>query len=161
MITQGRLKELVRYEPNDGQFTRVSNGAIAGSIFKIGYVYLTLDDRKYLAHRLAWLYVTGEWPNALLDHINGSRVDNRFANLRLASYLGNSGNRGPNKNNKSGYKGVFRSGRTWTAQISLYGKHTHLGCWPSQIEAASAYDLAAVKHFGEFAKTNRSMGLLA
>ena len=170
-LTADRLREIMEYDLSTGIFTRkkrfgylgnIIHGHVVGSIYKNGYVYITIERKKYLASRLAWLYVFGCWPNHEIDHKNNIRCDNRFQNLRDATEINNSGNRGPNKNNTVGYKGVFRTKKNgrWTAQISLNGKHTHLGCWDSPEEAARAYDAASVAHFGNFAKTNEGLGLL-
>jgi hypothetical protein len=171
MISAERLRDLFDYDPETGIFVQKarvgSDGRklkerIAGSIYGNGYIYISVGGIKYLAARLAWLYMTCEWPQHEVDHKNNVRTDNRFDNLRDATELGNSANRGPNKNNRSGFKGVFRhrtSGR-WTAQISINGKHTHLGMWDSPQDAARAYDAASLSHFGEFGKTNKSLGLV-
>lgn len=92
----------------------------------------------------------------LCDHKNGNGLDNRRANLRIATTSQNLANRGKTRRNTSGYKGVmwFKRKRKWYARIRVSGKSVHLGYFDDPIDAAKAYDDAALKHFGEFAKTN-------
>lgn len=91
----------------------------------------------------------------IVDHINGDGLDNRRSNLRPANQFQNQQNRGPNKNNKSGFKGVSRSGKTlWQAHIWSDGKHYALGRYATPEEAARVYDEAAREMHGEFAYQN-------
>jgi hypothetical protein len=91
-----------------------------------------------------------------VDHANGNGLDNRRANLRLSTNAENGRNRGPNRNNTSGYKRVcwHKSGRKWFASIQVDGVQISLGLFADPIDAALAYDLAAIKHHGAFAWTN-------
>src|ERR1700724_777328 len=116
-ITAARLREILHYDPETGIFTwrvRTSNranvGATAGCICANGYPQTSIDGHRYSMHRLAWLYVTGEWPGAETDHRNGDKTDNRFCNLRPATKAENGRNRAIYKSNTSGFKGV-----TWDA----------------------------------------------
>jgi hypothetical protein len=90
-----------------------------------------------------------------IDHINGQRSDNRIENLRECSYSQNHGNKRMNRNNTSGYKGVFLDKRDgfWF----VYVAHQYIGRSQSIEEAAAMYDKAAKKHFGKFALTNKEM----
>ena len=95
-LTHERLKELFSYNPNTGLFTRLvatANrtyvGEIAGYQNTIGYTILRVDYKIYYAHRLAWFYMTGEWPSKHIDHIDGKKSNNCFANLRNASQAEN------------------------------------------------------------------------
>ena len=86
MITQEELKELLDYNPETGLFTwnvynNIKNKTTAGT-FNDGYIQIKIKQKIYQAHRLAWLYVYGEWPKGQIDHINGIRDDNRIENLR-------------------------------------------------------------------------------
>lgn len=92
----------------------------------------------------------------LVDHINGDTLDCRRANLRFATALENQRNRGPQRNNQSGYKGVIfnRENRKFQARIQTHGKKTHIGYFASAEEAARAYDKFARVIHGEFAKLN-------
>lgn len=89
-----------------------------------------------------------------VDHINGDGLDNRRANLRLATESENLRNQGKHKNNKSGYKGVHLYKGKWVAQIQHHGRHHHLGVYDDPVEAARAYDKAANELHGTFAKPN-------
>lgn len=162
-LTVERLREVLNYSPEAGEFTwrprldakgrRVGDvGRTAGHGTFNGYIEVGVCGERWYAHRLAWMHYYGEQPSGPLDHIDGDRTNNRISNLRLASEHLNSGNRGPNKNNRSGFKGVFRSGNRWAAQISIRGKHTHLGVFDSPEEASAAYQFAAKDVFGEFAR---------
>lgn len=160
-LTQERLRELLSYDPETGQFTwvarrqRVRVGQVAGTKNKYGYLQIGIDGRKYALHRLAWLWVTGEWPPKEIDHINRDSTDNRFANLRLATSSQNNCNQSMRGDNTSGVKGVSwnkKSGK-WHSRIVVNGKYRHLGLFSDLKDAASAYEVAAQQAFGEFAHT--------
>lgn len=111
-------------------------------------------SKTVLMHRL----IT-ECPEGMeVDHINGNRMDCRRSNLRVCTRLGNTKNRGLGKNNTSGFKGVswHKINGVWTANIRLNKKRIHLGSFKDKTEAAKAYDKAAIKYFGEFARLNFS-----
>jgi Demerecviridae HNH endonuclease len=81
-----RLREVLRYDPRAGVFTRRRGaGRVAGTPDSGGVIQIMIDRRRYAAHRLAWLYVTGETPPPFILHVNGILSDNRFANLRAAA----------------------------------------------------------------------------
>lgn len=153
-----RLKELFNYNINTGNFIRkisVSNktkiGDIAGSN-NHGYIRIKIDNKLYSAHRLAWLYVYGEWPSKFVDHINGIKDDNRISNLREATRSQNGMNRTKMTNNKSGYKGVFWDKRAnkWKAQIRYNGKFKYLGYFDNIEDAVNIYNENANILHGEF-----------
>ena len=129
-ITQEELKKQLEYDPFTGVFKhlisncRNTKGEIAGVSKTEGYLELSISCKKYYLHRLAWLYMTGEWPKNKVDHINRIREDNRWENLRLADDAQNSHNCSISKNSKSGYKGVFpyRDGKKWISQITVRHK---------------------------------------
>lgn len=162
-LTQKRLKELLVYDQKTGGFTwlrarglRKMSKDQAGSINCKGYFQICVDGKLHLTHRLAWLYMTGEWPKGKLDHVNCDPTDNRFSNLRLATDRQNAGNRKINKNNKSGIKGVHwhKYNRKWVAKIGINGKRKTLGNFDRKEDAAKAYRKAAKEYFGDFARTD-------
>ena len=109
MLTQERLKQLLYYDPVTGIFTWRKNhssmaraGNIAGYVAKkehTKYIYIRVDNKLYLAHRLAFLYQTGKFPAKQVDHIDQNRTNNSWNNLRPASHTDNQRNRSKNKNN--------------------------------------------------------------
>jgi hypothetical protein len=164
MITQAELHKALDYAPDTGVFrwkhrpdmpvrwnTRWA-GKAAGGMQENGYWRIAIHDSRHLAHRLAWLYVHGDWPSHYLDHINLDRLDNRIANLREADDAQNSANISTRENTRSGYRGVwFRSQRNvWCAQIHFRGRKQHLGSFKNKEDAAAAYAKAARRLYGEF-----------
>lgn len=91
-----------------------------------------------------------------VDHANGNTLDNRRENLRICTRSQNKANAPRYANNKSGFKGAFwnKTAKQWSAQICIHQKIIHLGCHPTREAAARAYDEAAKRYFGQFAKTN-------
>ena len=140
--------ELLDYDQDAGVFIRkvatarsTKVGDIAGSKHICGYVEIALEGKRYLAHRLAWLYVYGIFPVNLIDHVNGNRADNRISNLREASRSENAQNmrNAHDDNGSSGLLGVSKNGYGWQARICLNGKQRYLGTFPTPQEANSAY----------------------
>ena len=146
MLEPARLRELLSYDAATGEFRWIksnSNRALAGSVAGRstncdGYKEIQVDKRLYKAHRLAWLFVYGEWPDQI-DHINGDRCDNRIENLRNVTGALNTHNQTkPHSTNRSGALGVVRkpNGR-FQAEIRVLGRKRCLGTYGS-VEAASA-----------------------
>jgi hypothetical protein len=151
------------YDPATGHFMwrqrrggRAVAGAEAGSINNRGYRWICIDGCLYLAHRLAWLYVYGVWPSAEIDHIDGDPANNRLANLREATRAENGRNLRRRADNTSGAKGVCfeKSVGRWRASINVNGSQRHLGYFNTVKDATAAYDAAALRHHGEFARVN-------
>jgi len=147
MLTQSELKELLNYNPETGVFTwvkkirTVSAGDIAGGIMgDQKYVRISINGKKYLGHRLAWLYMTGEWPKHQVDHINHVRSDNRWINLREATNQENQKNASKRKDNKSGLTGVHwvKKECKWIAIIQVNKKPKCLGLHEDKFEAFCA-----------------------
>jgi len=144
-LIQERLHELLHYEPETGIFywkvgaRNIKVGDIAGTP-SCGYVKIGISGTIYPAHRLAWLYVHGYFPESEIDHINRDRADNRICNLREVSHVCNRRNIRNQKNNTSGVKGVswFNHHLKWRSQINLLGKPHNLGYYSSFDDAVCA-----------------------
>ena len=150
MLTQERLKELLNYNPETGIFTWIGKsgvrshiklGDIAGSISN-GYLQISISNKIYKSHRLAWLYMTGKFPENQIDHIDLVKSNNKFSNLRDVSNSENLQNiKTRKKHNKSGYLGVCKTKQTkkFKASITLRGKSIHIGYFSSACDAHHAY----------------------
>jgi len=157
-ITQDRLRELLYYDPESGIFTwnvymtsRARKGGVAGCVNGDGYICIGLEKKLYVAHRLAFLYMLGKFPDAQADHINGNRTDNRWANLRNASLKENTQNRrsAPKSNKSTRLLGVTFEAKSvlpWRARIKVNGKKLSLGTFATPEEAYAAY-VAAKREF--------------
>lgn len=164
-LTAEELRRVLDYDQATGQFTwkvrigkgRAYPGKPAGCVHErrgAFDVLVSYNYRIYQAHRLAWLYVYGVWPNGILDHINGNRRDNRIANLRPCTPRQNLANSRLRSNNTAGVKGVWydKDRDKWAARIRRDGKRVMLGRFETKEEAAEAYRLAALREYGEFAR---------
>lgn len=158
-LTQDQLKERFEYNPDTGFFiyriaiAQMKPGDIAGNANTNGHIQIEINYRPYLAHNLAWFYMTGEWPNGfIVDHINRNYADNRWINFRKATHSQNQGNRKKHKLNKSGYRGVnfVKKNGKFQAQISINNKKVWLGYFVTAELAYEAYLKVAKEHFGEF-----------
>jgi len=150
-LTQKKLKEVLEYNPKNRDFVwrvavakRVAVGDVAGSKRPDGYIQIRVFGKDYLAHRLAWFYIHGYFPENGLDHKNRIRGDNRIGNLREVSQQCNLRNTGNPENNKSGVKGIcwHTAGKKWHAKIKVNGKQKYLGLFDDFTEA-TAHRLAA------------------
>lgn len=147
ILDQTGLKDQLSYDPETGVFTwaqtrpgTAKKGTHAGCKNREGYVQIMVRGKYHAAHRLAWLYVYGEWPVLQVDHINGNPNDNRIANLRLVSASENAQNkRKARSDNSSGFLGVTAHYGKWRAQISVMGERHHLGNFSTPEEAHAAY----------------------
>lgn len=166
-LTQKRLKRWLDYDPDTGVFIRkqLSDGRVpwgkTGYDKGRGYTHLRVEGVPYSAHRLAWLWVYGRLPDKQLDHTNGVKSDNRIANLRLATNHQNGANHKRSKKNTSGFIGVHYHPQLvnrWVARIRVNRRTIALGYHATPQMAGRAYDRAAKKYFGEFARTNESLG---
>jgi hypothetical protein len=150
------------YDPKTGRFwwrvtlsNRAVAGTVAGAFDSKGYRNVMIDGRNYKASRLAWAIMTGEWPPETIDHRDGNPRNDRWDNLRLATYSQNNTNRRNARNNTTGLKGARPhkiTGR-YQARIFVNGQHCHLGYFTHAEEAHHAYREAAREHHGEFAYT--------
>ena len=166
------LRQLLHYEPETGELfwverpsgmfpniraakawnSRFSNKAALIGTDTHGYRRGEIFGRGYLAHRVIWAYQTEAWPTEQVDHINGDRLDNRWSNLRAATLTENMRNRRRERTSTSEYLGVCwdSSAAKWRAQIGS----RYIGSFVCEIEAAKAYDAAAIHVYGEFANPN-------
>ncbi len=135
-LTAARLREVLSYDPETGLFIRLRNGS-AVSLLNQGYLVASIDGKQYKAHRLAWLYVHGFFPDGDIDHINRDRADNRLSNLRVTTRALNHQN-STSTRSASGVRGVSRLGNYWRAAIAVNGKDYYLGKFATISEAAAA-----------------------
>jgi len=148
----GKLLETFFYDENTGVFTRKKTsgghfkGTVAGCLDNCGYIQIRFNKKKCLAHRLAWLYKYGDYPEAEIDHINHVRSDNRVCNLRVVSSLVNGQNKSFYASNSSGVCGVnwYKNYNKWNAQIQVDGKKINLGYFVEFSEALNARKNAEV-----------------
>jgi hypothetical protein len=119
---------------------------------KSRYLRIQIGARKYLAHRLAWLWMKGRWPKDEIDHIDGDRANNRWSNLREATHTENTRNGVRRTTNTSGFKGVTLKNGKWRATIRAEGRYIHLGYFPTADEAAAAYREASARFHGEYGR---------
>jgi len=159
-LTHERLKKLLSYNPETGEWTRLKSvkGQKAGTkvgCIAHGYEQICVDNKQYYAHRLAWFYVYGVWPDDQIDHRNVNRASNALENLRQANNAQNVKNRPAPRTNTSGVKGVYwnKNASKWMAAITANGKRMYLGLFTDINEAAAVYAKAAELYHGEFART--------
>lgn len=163
MVTAARLREVLIYDPLTGVFTwrvtcnaRAAAGSVAGcpgGENRTGRIRIRVDGTLYLAHRLAFLYMTGSIPSGGIDHEDRDHQNNRWLNLRPATGSQNNANASLQKNNSSGVKGVrwVQRLRKYHARIAWHGREIHLGYFSTMESAVEFRRLAAELLFGEFA----------
>jgi hypothetical protein len=152
------LVRLLDYDVRTGVFRyrqrrgRMKPGDVAGTPHSRGYIQIRVMGRIYLAHVLAWFYVFGEWPLGELDHRDTDKTNNRIGNLRPATRAQNCWNVGKQKNNTSGFKGVWwsKQKQRWIADIVRLGTRHHLGSFIEKADAVAAQERAAKELHGEF-----------
>jgi HNH endonuclease len=162
-ISLSKLKSILKYDPitglftwrvkrrcGRGKFTRI--GGIAGFKESLGYWCIGIEGKTYKCHRLAWLFCYGKWPRDDIDHINGNRMDNRIANLRIGGKQLNPRNAKRKSSNKSGFKGVHKDKGGYIARICVNYNRIYLGHFRTARAAHAAYALAAQRYYGEFAR---------
>ena len=174
MLTQEELKSVLHYNPETGVFTWLINasskakvGSIAGCIYdnrtkvqkslggKPDYRRrIRIKGKSYYSNVLAWLYMTGEWPESLVDHCNVDALDDRWINLRAATIKQNGKNKRIFINNTSGFKGVSKLSKynKWQVHIRVDGKRFNLGNYDCIAAASFAYQIASDKYHGEFGR---------
>ncbi len=163
-LSANYLREILNYDPETGIFTwKVCRGSsragnVAGSKGGDGYTQISINGKSYKAHRVAWLYVTGEWPEYQVDHRNGVKHDNKWNNLREATQAQNGQNQKLRRTNVSGYLGVCWCAKysKWQAQIMVNKRNRFLGIFDDPAEAHNAY-LAAKAELHEFQRVPRDI----
>lgn len=164
-LTLERLKQVYLYKPDTGEFIRLQEANSHGGRAKVGdvagsksgerYIRIGVDGRVYRAHRLAWFYMTGRWPEHGVDHEDLDPSNNRWSNLRAATQSQNAANTKRQKNNTSGFKGVSRTpSGTWYAAVNVKKRKICLGTFATPEEAFAAYRQAAEEHFGKFHRSS-------
>ena len=146
-ISAENLRAVLDYNKETGAFVWKSKavahcyaGKTAGTYGKKGYRVIKLNQKRYPAHRLAWLYVYGEWPTMEIDHINRIKDDNRICNLRDVSSSENKHNCvDALKNNTTGFRGVKHKGSHYEAWIKSGGVQRYLGTFKTPEDASAAY----------------------
>lgn len=160
-LTQERVKQVLAYDPLSGIFrwlicevvNQIHPGDVAGCRSDKGYWHIRVDGELHYRSRLAWFYMTGEWPTKFVDHRDRERQNDRWKNLRLATNQDNIRNSKLRIDNSSGVKGVYwmKRHRSWQASIRVDKKLLHLGNYKDLGDAALARRAAELKYFGEFA----------
>lgn len=147
-LTAQRLRELLHYEPETGVFTRrvrtgckTKAGEVAGGTNWAGYTQIRVDFNRYMAHRLAWLYMHGAWPQGSIDHIDGNPANNSFVNLRDVDHSANMQNqRKANRKSVTGTLGVSVGPKgKHIAKIGIGGKTHYIGSFDTAEDAHAAY----------------------
>lgn len=150
-ILAARVRELFAYDPETGEFRRLvrlaqrhhvgDRGDVSINTGPLkGYRRVAFDSVRFLAHRVAWLHVYGEWPVDMIDHINGDKSDNRIANLRQATASLNAQNkRKAQKNCASGLIGAHKHKNGWYAKVYLNKQLAYGKVFKTPEEAHAAY----------------------
>ena len=158
MLTVQELKELLHYNPDTGVFTwlvkrsGIKLGDVAGTKRKNDgktYIIISVDGKKYRAHRLAFLYMTSDFPELICDHINGNGIDNRWYNLREVDYVNNNRNMKLRVDNSSGTPGVYwnKKDKRWQVSIKVGKNRGYIGQYKKLKDAVEAR-LAAEREHG-------------
>ena len=166
-LTADELRERLDYTPSTGAFwwkerpgnvwwNTVHAGTLAGWHSGSGYTYINVHKLSYRAHRLAWLWMTGKWPEAEVDHIDGNPTNNTWSNLREATRNENSRNRHIQRNNSTGTRGISYSARRsqWIVRV-MVDKESHFGGWFNDLEEAKRVRNEMVQRLhGAFSRTS-------
>lgn len=137
IMTKENFTELLEYNAKTGVFRWKRNGKEAG-FESHGYTRIKVKGKRYFAHRLAWLFTYGDWPENEIDHINRIKNDNRISNLRAVTHQENHHNKGAKRNNTSGAVGVVKRGKKYEAKIQRWKKYKHIGYFDTFEEAVAA-----------------------
>ena len=141
-IDINNLRSMFSYDGATGVLTRRSTNRPTGSVARNGYLLTKVNGVTLYVHRIAWVLAHGESAPHRIDHINGTKIDNRLANLRPATDALNSQNvTRPQSSNRAGYRGVCwdATRMRWRAEIRLDGHTRHLGRFATRCQAHVAY----------------------
>jgi len=154
MLTQSYLQSILNYNLDTGIFIWKHNNKIAGTKHRQGYIHISVNNKKYAAHRLAWIYIYGSFPKYMIDHVNGIKSDNKIINIREATANQNQHNKSLNKNNTSSVKGVHWCDlmSKWQARICVNTKRINFGYFDSLEFAELVIQEARMKYHGNFAR---------
>lgn len=163
-LTQDELKELLEYNPDTGLWKwhtpkgNAKEGWFRGSRGTRDYRVIKIQGKSYKAHRLAFLFMEGALPPALVDHVDGNTANNRWNNLRHCCYSENNLNKRLYSTNSSGHKGVAwrEDSRKWQVRVSVAGRQRKFGCYKDLELAALVAEEAREKYHGEFANHGNS-----
>ncbi len=154
------LKSKIHYNPDSGIITNLKTCQTITRTNRDGYVVVAIKGYNYMAHRLAWFYMTGEWPKCSIDHKDRDRANNRWDNLRESTFLQNSANSGPRKGSSVKYKNVVKvshknGNESYAASMKYNGKNIPLGVYYTPEAAALAANKKAIEIHSDFAYTNQ------
>lgn len=149
------LRAHVRYEPESGWFFSMRSGRRVGAVHDKAKGYIVIStgrNGRCRAHRAAFALMTGAWPIAFVDHIDGDPANNAWENLRQCGHSENMHNRRLQRNNSSGYVGAHwhTKAKRWVSKIRIDGRVVHIGCFDTPELAAIAYAKTAIHSRGEF-----------
>ncbi len=164
-LTADFVRSILLYDPLTGIFTWKHRpeypqnwntryvGKKAGRI-SAGYIGISIAKKRYKASRLAWLYMTGQWPVDEVDHKDLNRSNDKWDNLRAATSSQNKKNLGMRSDNTSGIKGVSwdKSRSKWLAMAMKDGRQINLGRYDRRDDAITAYKKHAEENYGEYAR---------
>lgn len=146
LINQALVRDLLTYDPACGEFRwnramrRASAGDLAGAVRGRGYLAISLLGLQFYAHRIAFLWMTGSWPEGVVDHIDGVKKNNRWLNLRdVSTSLNGQNQRAPMSTNSFGLLGAHRCRDKFRSTIVAEGRSIHLGVFTSPLLAHEAY----------------------
>lgn len=151
-MTQDELKGLYSYDPTTGHFTRKTSrggnipGSVAGCLNQEGYITIRYKGKNLRAHRLAFLYMTGEIPSGEVDHMDHNKSNNIWDNLRVATPGENSKNKKLSDANRSGHTGVSFRNNKWIARIIVNYKYIYLGSFNFKDQAIAARQKAEIEY---------------
>lgn len=152
-ISVDLIKDAFSYDPVTGEVHGQRKKSLG---YMIGpYSHVALGRKDIRRSRIAFVLMTGDWPKGLVDHVNGDTGDDRWENLREASHRQNGANR--KAWGRSRFLGVWPKGSKWESAIKTRDGVKRVGNFSREENAALAYNFAALKYHGEFARMNTAL----